>query len=83
METHISLHRRKLAQRAQKVKEPILQELIYLVVADRRPMSVIEAEAGYSEGTFRSIVRDGRQPSLSKVIELGDTLGYKLKWVKK
>lgn len=84
MPKHISHLRNTRSRKPARQNVPLLKELIAFQEADGRSMSDISYSAGYGESTFsREIRRGEHQPSLRLVIDMGEILGYELKWVKK
>lgn len=64
-------------------KHPLLLELIAMQQADGRSMDDCSTAAGYSHSAFSRLRQDVNSPGFVKVADLGEALGYELKWVKK
>jgi DNA-binding phage protein len=64
-----------------KVAHPLLRELLVFQAIDGRSMGAISSKAGYAVTALSRIRHDGHNPSLVKVAELGEVLGYRLAWV--
>ncbi len=65
------------------VAHPLLRELLTIQALDGRAMNYISERAGYASTAFSRIRHDAHNPSLVKVANLGEVMGYELKWVKK
>jgi hypothetical protein len=79
---HVFERGNSFAKRPPKTNHPLMRDLLKMVDSDPRPDIEICRDAGYSATAITAIRHAKHVPRVDKIVDIGQVLGYELRWVK-